>query len=169
MKARQTGPDAFERQKKLSHILNQRLSGKSLREIGEAQNPLCSAQAIFKTVKKGLAGIVPESVAEIRALEAGRLDELQNAVWPQAKAGDMQAVNCVLSIMQRRARLLGLDLRPALYGSGDSDAGDAADPHTVRVEIINSPEVERTRWLEERHQRLCEIEAGETETPYTRH
>jgi hypothetical protein len=154
-----TGKAAFERQKRVSEILNKRFSGQSLRQIGEAEG--VTPQAVSQLIQRALGQMPQQSVAEIRALEAGRLDELQNAVWPQAKAGDTQAVNCVLSIMQRRARLLGLDLRPAIYGFGDSDAVDAADPRTVRVEIVNDPERERVKWLEDERERLLAL-VGET-------
>lgn len=46
---------------------------------------------------------------ELRTAEADRLDRLQRAVWVQALNGDLPAVNTVLRIMERRARLLGLD------------------------------------------------------------
>jgi AraC-like DNA-binding protein len=46
---------------------------------------------------------------EIRELEADRLDRLQRFAWPQAAQGDLRAIESVLRIMARRARLLGLD------------------------------------------------------------
>ena len=46
---------------------------------------------------------------EFRALEQVRLDALQFALWARAEQGDLVAVDCVLKIMERRARLLGLD------------------------------------------------------------
>ena len=48
--------------------------------------------------------------AELRELEALRLDELQDAVWEKAVDGDPHAVDRVLAIMARRSRLLGLDM-----------------------------------------------------------
>lgn len=48
--------------------------------------------------------------AELRDLEALRLDEMQDAVWEKAVDGDPRAVDRVLAIMARRAKLLGLDM-----------------------------------------------------------
>lgn len=45
-------------------------------------------------------------------LELDRLDMLQLVCWRQAKDGDMGAINTVLKIMERRAKLLGLDKKP---------------------------------------------------------
>jgi len=45
----------------------------------------------------------------LRALELLRLDELLNALWDTAIAGDLKAVDRVLKVMERRAKLLGLD------------------------------------------------------------
>jgi hypothetical protein len=38
-----------------------------------------------------------------------RLDELQNAIWQRATDGEVRALDRVLHIMARRAKLLGLD------------------------------------------------------------
>lgn len=46
---------------------------------------------------------------EARQTELDRLDRLQRGVWAQAVNGDVGAINSVLRIMDRRARLLGLD------------------------------------------------------------
>jgi hypothetical protein len=50
-----------------------------------------------------------ESMEESRQLELMRLDDLQVAVWDRAINGELPAAHCVLKIMDRRAKLLGLD------------------------------------------------------------
>lgn len=50
-----------------------------------------------------------EEVAELRYIEGERLDELQRTHWAAALAGDMDAGKMVLKVMERRARLFGLD------------------------------------------------------------
>lgn len=47
--------------------------------------------------------------AELRTLEAQRLDRLFLVVWRQALTGDLAAVDRALRIQDRRAKLLGLD------------------------------------------------------------
>jgi hypothetical protein len=53
--------------------------------------------------------------------------------------------------------LLGLDLQPGgalrVTDNGPEEVDDYGRP-TVRAEIINNPEIERLRWLEEERERL---------------
>lgn len=58
---------------------------------------------------------------ELRAEEVSRLDGMLEKVYPKAAQGDLLAVDRVLKIMERRAKLLGLDapIRTALQGGGD--------------------------------------------------
>lgn len=45
----------------------------------------------------------------VRDIEVERCDELIMGLWPGATAGDPQVVAAVIRVMERRARLLGLD------------------------------------------------------------
>ena len=53
---------------------------------------------------------VDMSAREYRSMELERLDKLQATIWTRATTGDLQAQKGVLRIMERRARLLGLDM-----------------------------------------------------------
>ena len=44
------------------------------------------------------------------ALELLRLDDMLFGLWPDARRGDNTAVVTVLKIMERRSKLLGLDM-----------------------------------------------------------
>lgn len=46
---------------------------------------------------------------EMRGLEALRLDYLTLVLWPEAKKGNSRAIDQVVKIMERRAKLFGLD------------------------------------------------------------
>lgn len=151
-----TSAKSIERQKQISQFLAARLRGQSFREIGEAQTPSISPQAVHKAVSAAIRDIVAEPVEQIRAMEALRLEELQNALWPQALAGDIAVVDRVIQIMKRRAALMGLDRQP----SGWFRDGDETDPQRIMVEIVGDPEIERLRWLEAERRRL--LEAGVT-------
>jgi len=60
-----------------------------------------------------------ESAALVKRLELERLDELFRAWWPAAIAGKSRAAAIILRIMERRARLEGLDAPVAVKHSGD--------------------------------------------------
>jgi hypothetical protein len=76
------------------------------RELGIAPS------TAYKRVAHALAALNRDNAtqaAELRALEALRLDELQETAWEQATDGDLLALDRVLAIMARRAKLFGLD------------------------------------------------------------
>lgn len=157
MATRDTSKTSIERQMRVSAILTKRLSGMSLQAIAQEQAPPCSPQNIHAVVQRVLRSQMSETVEQARALELLRLDQLLNAIWKTALAGDIACIDRCLSIMARRARLLGLDLRPAL---AENDSDEDIDPRTLKVEIIGDPEIKRLAWLEERSDRLRELEAS---------
>jgi predicted transcriptional regulator len=65
--------------------------------------------AVIKMVNKLLAESAAQPAAEVRELELHRLDTMILGLWQQARAGDVQAIDRVLKIMDRRASYLGLD------------------------------------------------------------
>lgn len=87
-----------------------RLSGATYESIGEAIG--VSAPAAFKLVKTALEKLAKETDTDavpLRELELQRLDRLQFGLWKKAQNGDLQAVDRALKIMERRAKLLGID------------------------------------------------------------
>jgi hypothetical protein len=145
-RARITSADKIERERRTAALMQMRVEGHSLRAIGEAQHPPVSGVAIYKTIRKAIERMVDEAVEQIRRIESLRLDEMLSAIYPAASAGDLVAIDRMLDIMRRRARLLGLDtpVRWALGASGDSYGPDTP----TGVEIINNPEIEHVRRLE---------------------
>ena len=82
-----------------------------------------------------------ESIEEARQLELMRLDELQVAVWDRAINGDLPAAHCVLKIMDRRAKLLGLDKPEKVEVSKWDINAEDLDAEVERiVNIINERE-----------------------------
>ena len=94
-------------------ILNMRLHGLTFHEIArklpEAGFRRVSVSRIYAIVTKNLRSCREPPARELRQLELLRLDQLQAAHYPAAMGGDAAAAARVLSIMDRRAKLLGLD------------------------------------------------------------
>ncbi len=91
--------------------LELRKGGATYRQIGERLN-VSEAQA-FRDVDHalGMLAKLTEGEAEkVRALEVARLDSVLLPMLQQAKRGSQGAVDRVLRIMERRAKLLGLDM-----------------------------------------------------------
>ena len=100
-----------------------RLKAISLRKAGHAWESVgaqmgITQQAAQQLVKRALAATMREATADLRALEVARLDDLLLALYSLATSNDpelpltrlqLEAQDRVLRIMERRAKLLGLD------------------------------------------------------------
>jgi DNA-binding CsgD family transcriptional regulator len=87
-----------------------RLEGLTHREIASRLG--IAPSTAYKRVSHALQAVNERNAAEaerLRALELLRLDALQDAIWEKALEGEAQSLTRVLAIMERRAKLLGLD------------------------------------------------------------
>jgi hypothetical protein len=73
----------------------------------------------FEAVNNLLKERATEPAAELRQMEADRLDKLMLAHWSAATKGDIKKTEIVLRLMQRRAELLGLNRPVAIEESGE--------------------------------------------------
>jgi hypothetical protein len=60
-------------------------------------------------VKQAWRESAVETIDTLRGREDAKLTALEAPLWPRVKAGEVRAIEAVLKIMERRARLLGLD------------------------------------------------------------
>lgn len=68
-----------------------------------------SAHEAVTAAMRETAQTTAETAADVIQLELARLDQMLTGLWAQARQGVPVAVDRVLRIMERRARLLGLD------------------------------------------------------------
>ena len=93
-----------------STALKLRAEGLSYKQIGEKLG--VSHQTAHNWVTSALEEIrtdTNESVVVVRQLESERLDRLLTQCFEAAEKGSLDALNAVLKIMERRAKLQGLD------------------------------------------------------------
>ena len=129
-----TGQKVIKDQERLNRVLALRTQGWSLKQIGEQEG--VTKVRIHQLIVIALQQLVSEPGEEMRRLEQARLDDLQTAVWERAINGDYAAIDRCLAIMERRARLMGLDApRQTLVGVGV--ASDSFEPPRVRVEVVS--------------------------------
>lgn len=87
----------------------------ALRQYGPEQLPNgWDERYAYKDVKRELDKLrneIGDSAETVLTLELQRLDDLLKGLWPLAarKDPDLKAVDRILRLMERRARLLGLD------------------------------------------------------------
>lgn len=128
--ARTPAADVIERERR---VLELRRAGVSF-DVIATQVGYRDRGAAYKAYKRALARTLQQPAAELRDLEVDRLDRLLTAVWPKALRGDLAAVDRVLRVAERRARLLGLDA-PVSAVSASTPARDV-EVEQVAAEII---------------------------------
>jgi hypothetical protein len=105
-----TSAGVIEDTERANKIMSLRRAGATYKQIaaqvgGSEQNAHQMVTRILGTMRTELA----ETTDDVRALELERLDALLMGQWSQATAGHQGAVATVLRIMERRARILGID------------------------------------------------------------
>ena len=104
-----------------AHVWERRLKGYSYEAIAREMKETFAPSSLprgwgAKQVYADCAAILAqvkneyeETAAEAVSIELGRFDELLNAIWDSAKAGDVRAVAAALDISRERRKMLGLD------------------------------------------------------------
>lgn len=149
-------------------IFKMRQAGTSINEIGRRFG--ISNSVVSKAIQRQLEKMNKESVLaypEVLRMELERLDNLQQAIWPMTQhrrqvmddgteqqiEPDMKAIQQVLSIMDRRTRLLGMEstnvnVQMDVSGSQTIRATIAGQEGVTRPAIGFDPESEARKLLE---------------------
>lgn len=130
MSRKQTQRD-YDRAERKKNALELRLAGASYRDIAQALE--VSPATALQDCKEALADIPAQQADEMRTVELSRLDRLQRAVWPRAVKGDLQAVDRAIKIIDRRAKLFGLDAPQQVQITANDIDLDAAVDKMLRV------------------------------------
>lgn len=113
-------PEDMPEQTRVVHAFELRKAGADWDDIadklGYASGESCRV-AVTRRIQRYFEA-QPKEIAEIVGLELARLDELQLVAWRIAvRDEDLGAIDRILKIMERRAKLLGLDKAPDSTGS----------------------------------------------------
>lgn len=104
--------------------LKLRMAGNTYEQIGDILG--ITRQGAYAAVCRGLAKLrdkVLEDAEQMRSLELQRLDSLYLVMYSQAEHGNQGAVDRCLKIMERRSKLIGLDM----LQKDDAYTSDAMD------------------------------------------
>lgn len=99
-----------QKQVNIGKALDHRLKGLSYREIGEEMG--IDRSVAFRYVKEAIKTIQEKYTEKAQALvtlERQKLDRLEVGLIKTTREGDVKAATAMLKIMERRAKLLGLD------------------------------------------------------------
>ena len=103
-KGRAPSPEVVAREQE---VVKLRRGGLTWDLIGERVG--LSAQGAYVAYERALKRVVLDDINAIRQLETERLDLAQSAIWGKVLQGDNPSIANLLRIMERRAKLLGLD------------------------------------------------------------
>jgi hypothetical protein len=110
---------AAELEAKEAKVLELRRAGFTFQRIAEEvgyATPSGAQRALERIMKRN----VPQAPEEFRWQELDRLDRMQVALWPRAMKGDDRAIGTIVRLMERRARLVGIDA-----------------PQRIQAEVVN--------------------------------
>lgn len=134
-----------------------RKMGMSYEAIGKQLG--ISGQAAHQAVLKAMKGVKVRQDKDaniIKLVEYENLDRLQLAAWPGAMKGNHLLIDKVLKIMERRAKMMGLDA-PEKHANTDSQGKDLPIPK--RIQDMSHDEIKAR--LKELRQELGDGGAGE--------
>lgn len=130
---------AFRRREALA----MRQRGKSFQEIADELG-YSSRGAASSDISKMIKELPQENAHNLRKIEVERMDQLLDAMWDKAMKGDGWAVDRCLKIMERRAKLLGLDA-----------------PIVTKVEMVTEDVIDKQIRELERQQQLLGLPVGQ--------
>ena len=103
-----TSPETAAAQVRAAKALELRMEGQTFEAIAEALG-YAGKQGAYDAVRRSLAAVTREPAEELIKLDLERLDVLWQIQYLNAQGGDVQAMAACMKIMERRAKLLGLD------------------------------------------------------------
>ena len=109
---KETKPSKLGHTERQRQAVELRKAGHTFDEIGERMG--CTHQAAHQLVMRALDSYradTAELVAQHRALDVARMEEIVRILWPRVQEGHLDSVDRVFKAAQRKAALLGMDLK----------------------------------------------------------
>ena len=124
-----TSPETAAAKVKAAKALELRMEGKTFAAIAEELG-YAGKQGAYDAVKRSLDAITREPAQDLLKLDLERLDAMWGIHYLNAQAGDPQALASCMKIMERRARLLGLDA-PTKIAETEADGSAKVEQPTI--------------------------------------
>lgn len=130
-----TSPYMIEAKHRRGEAVKLRLEGYTFVEIAEKLG-YAGRQQAHASVMEALKSVVREPATELVTLELERLDAMWGVNYMRAQSGDPAALASCLKIMERRARLLGLDRNSLDLTNSD---GSLKPPTAINIVPVDAP------------------------------
>ena len=112
-------------------VLELRRAGLTWQRIAE-ETGYADHTGAYAAYKRAIKRTMQQPADELREAELDRVDRLQLALWPKAMKGDNASINTIIRLMERRARLLGLDTPIKIQQDITTWTGDDSIDRAVR-------------------------------------
>jgi hypothetical protein len=112
-------------------VLELRRAGLTWQRIAE-ETGYADHTGAYAAYKRAIKRTQQQPADELREAELDRIDRLQLALWPKAMKGDNASINTIVRLMERRARLLGLDTPIKIQQDITTWTGDESIDRAVR-------------------------------------
>lgn len=134
-----TGADAIKTAERMAQVWEMRKTGASYTRIAKALG--ADRSTLRRQVRRHLDKLHAEnmeSANDVRALDLARLDDANTAIWAQVRQGNHGAIDRLIRIMERRARLLGLDAATKSEITGADGGPLEVNIHTMTDEALEA-------------------------------
>jgi hypothetical protein len=112
-------------------VMDLRQAGHTWDQISKAlgyKDPMASRRIFQGAFAKA---VIPK-IEEVRSIESNRLDKITLILWPLVEQGDIKAIETVIKLMERRAKMLGLDAPTRIHQEVIVWEGDESIDRAVR-------------------------------------
>lgn len=113
-----------------------RRDGMSYKDIAKVL--LVAEGTVWNWIKAELERTAQEPREEVRKIEVERLDYLYSKLKPRIDQGESQAINSALKVMDRRAKLLGLDMPVQVEVTTTTETDHAISGLLEEMEALNA-------------------------------
>lgn len=113
-------------------IFEMRKTGFSHAVIAQAIG--CSQAQVSQIIKEHTEErrkLLDQAVDDLREMECARLDDATRALWPDVLAGNARSIEVLLKVMERRAKLRGLDAPEKLVTMDLTDGLNQMSSHEL--------------------------------------
>jgi hypothetical protein len=137
-RARKPKPELIEKERQVVELRRAGCTWDDVaRQVGYADGN-SALHAYERAIKRTLR---TAGVDEMRALEGERLDRMQRAAWGKAITGDLPAIHTVIRVMERRAKLFGLDAPIQVGVTVEHLDTNSIDAEVARLAAMLKPEL----------------------------
>lgn len=123
---------AVETHEREMRALDYRRKGHTYEEISRYMG-LGGPGVAYRIIQRAMSKAIVENADEVRAVELDRLDGFLTRLQEKIERGDTKAIDTALRIMDRRAKMLGLDAPTKVQAEVTTHDADSIDGEVARL------------------------------------